>query len=112
MDNIKDLNKNFIKVAKARKVELTSELSQCDQAIQDALHYLEGEKCDAVSMVKTAKILKELRQKRRVIKVEHDQVIKMLSIVSSAGIEKYEQKTKYHYRTKVMDNIRKKHNTK
>ena len=108
MDNIKDLNRSFIEAARARKVELSSQISQCDLAITDALHYLENERCDAVSMVKTAKVLKELRQKRRVIKIEYEQTKKMLSIVGGAGLGVYEQRTKYHYRTKAMDDIRKK----
>lgn len=111
MDNIKDLNRNFIEAAKARKVELCSQISECDLAITDALHYLENEKCDAVGMVKTAKVLKELRQKRRIVKVEYEQTKKMLSIVSGAGLGSYECQKKYVYRTKVMDNIRNKYNT-
>ena len=112
MDSIKDLNKNIIEMARARKVELSSQISQCDLAITDALHYLENERCDAVSMVKTAKVLKELRQKRRVVKIEYEQTKKMLSIVGGTSLEGYEKQAKYNYRTKVMDDIRKNNNTK
>lgn len=107
MDNIKDLRKSFLKQAQARKVELTDQLSQCDLATQDALHYLENEKCDAVSMVKTAKLLKELRTERRQVKMELDQVTCLLASVGNKDILKFEKVTKYHYRTKLMDDIRK-----
>ena len=46
MDNIKELRKGFLKQAGIRRQELNAELSQYDLAIQDALHYLENEKCD------------------------------------------------------------------
>lgn len=106
MDNIKILNRNFIDTVRARKVELSSQMSECDLAITDALHYLENENCDAVGLVKTAKILKELRQKRRIVKIEYEQVKKMLSMLGSPGLEKYEHARKYHYRTKIMDGVR------
>ena len=106
MDNIKDLQKEFLKQAGMRRQELNRELSQCDLAISDALHYLEGEKCDAIGMVKTAKLIKELRQKRRGIKVEHEQVLCLMHAISHKNIVKFEKRTNYTYRTNVMDDIR------
>lgn len=106
MDGIKELRKGFLKQAGIRRQELNAELSQCDLAIQDALHYLENEKCDAVDMVKTAKVIKELRHKRRVIKVEHEQVVCLMHTISQKDITKFEKQTNYTYRTNVMDDIR------
>lgn len=108
MDNIKDLRKVFLKHAQARKVELLQQLSQYDMATSDALHFLENEKCDAVAMVKTAKALKELRAKRRSVKVELDQVVCLLQSVGKRDILKFEGKTNYNYRTDFMNNIRNK----
>lgn len=107
MDNIKELRVSFLKQVQTRKAELIDQLSQCDLATQDALHYLENEKCDAVSMVKTAKLLKELRAERRQVKMELDQVTCLLQSVGNKDILKFEKITKYHYRTKLMDDIRK-----
>ena len=106
MDNIKELRKDFLKQAGMRRQELNKELSQYDLSIQDALHYLENEKCDAVSMVKTAKLIKELRHKRREVKIEREQIICLLSSVRMKDIARFEQRTDYTYRTKVMDDIR------
>lgn len=106
MDNIKDLRKGFLKQMGLRKQELEQEQSKYDLAISDALHYLENEKCDAVSMVKTAKLIKELRHKRREVKVEREQVVCLLSSVRMKDIVKFEQRTDYTYRTNVMDGIR------
>ena len=105
MDNIKNLRNGFLKQMGLRKQELEGELSQCDMAISDAMHYLENEKCDAVSMVKTAKLIKELRCKRRGIKVERDQVVCLLASVRMKDIKRYEQRTNYTYRTNIMDDI-------
>lgn len=106
MDNIKDLRKDFLKQMGLRKQELEKEQSRYDLALQDALHYLENEKCDAVSMVKTAKLIKELRHKRREVKVEREQVVCLLASVRMKDIAKFEQRTNYTYRTDVMDDIR------
>lgn len=106
MADVKELRKGFLKQMGLRKQELTQELSQCDLAISDALHYLENEKCDAVGMVKTAKLIKELRHQRRNIKVEWEQVVCLLSSVRMKNIDRYEQRTNYTYRTNVMDDIR------
>lgn len=106
MNDIKKLKQDFLHQANLRKQELVQELSQCDQAISDALHYLENEKCDAVSMVKTAKLLKELRHKRRKIKVEQDQVLCLVNTMKHKDIVRFEQKTKYTYRTNIMDDIK------
>lgn len=106
MADIKELRKGFLKQMGLRKQELEKEQSRYDLAIQDALHYLENEKCDAVSMVKTAKLIKELRHKRREVKVERDQVVCLLQTMRTKNIDKFEQRTDYTYRTNIMDDIR------
>lgn len=108
MDDIKELRKGFLKQAGIRRQELNAKLSQYDLAIQDALHYLENERCDAVGMVKTAKLIKELRHKRRTIKIEHEQVVCLMHTMSGKDITKFEKQTNYTYKTKVMDDIRNK----
>lgn len=104
MDNIKNLHKTFITQAKARRKELNAELSRYDNALQDALHFLENEKYDAVVMVKTAKIIKQIRQDRRKVKVEQDQINSLLSTICKKDITKFEHKT-YTYRTEVINNL-------
>lgn len=106
MNDIKKLKQEFLHQANLRSQELVQELSECDLAISDALHYLENEKCDAVSMVKTAKLLKELRHKRRKIKVEQDQTLCLFNTMRNKNIVRFEQKTKYTYRTNIMDDIK------
>lgn len=106
MDNIKDLERGFITQMKTRKEELNSQISQYDMAISDILHHLENEKCDAVTLVRISKKLKEIREQRRVVKVEKEQVLCLLRLVGTSNIKKYERRTKYHYRTKIMDDIR------
>lgn len=106
MDNIKELRAGFLKQMGLRKKELEGKQSEYDLAISDALHYLENEKCDAVNMVKTAKLIKELRRKRREVKIEWEQVVCLLSSVRMKDIVRFERMTDYTYRTNVMDDIR------
>ena len=106
MDDIKKLQIDFVNQADLRRKELIQELSQCDLAISDALHYLENEKCDAVGMVKTAKIIKELRHKRRGVKVEYEQTLCLLNTIKAKKLTRFEANPGYTYRTNVMDDIR------
>lgn len=66
---VKEYNTYFTEKCK-RKQELIKMLSQCDLQQEDILHFIELEKCDAVSMAKATKQLKIVRQKRREIKNE------------------------------------------
>jgi hypothetical protein len=61
----------------ATKKRLSKELSDIDLQQQDILHFLEFEKCDAVTMVKATKKLKEVRKKRREIKNKYQVVYVM-----------------------------------
>ena len=106
MADVKELERNFLTQMKMRKDELSLEISKYDMALSDIMHYLENEKCDAITLVRASKKLKEIRQKRRVVKVEREQVLCLLRSISSSNIEKYEKRTKYKYRTDVMDDIR------
>ena len=115
--NITELHKNLVSVnethkkiiaqAKSRQTELMSELSRCDLMTTDVEHYLELEKCDAVDMVLIAQKLKEIRQHRRQIKIELDQVNCLIQFDGQKDISKYDAKT-YKYRTQVMNDIRNK----
>lgn len=109
MDNIKNLHQTFIKQARARSNELNAELSHYDSQLQDALHFLENENYDAVAMVKTAKLIKQIRQDRRKVKVEKDQINSLLSVMCKKDLDKFERKT-YTYRTDVMKIISTKQN--
>ena len=106
MADIKELERSFLTQMKTRKEELSSEISRYDMAISDIMHYLENEKCDAIALVKASKKLKEIRQKRRIVKVEREQVLCLLRTISTSNIEKYEKRAKYTYRTNVMDDIK------
>lgn len=97
------LRQEFLKEAKVRRRELEVEQSECDMMLCDAMHFLENERCDAVAMVKAAKRIKEIRQKRRKVKIEME---KLQSIKDSMtkGMAKFDKKT-YTYRTEVMNDI-------
>lgn len=106
MEHIKYLKATFLKQAKLRQAELVNELSQCDLALSDAMHFLENENCDAVAMVKTAKRIKELRVKRRKIKVEWEQANILYCSMKDKDITRCEKNPGYRYRTNAMDDIR------
>ena len=106
MEHIKDLERSFITQMKTRKEELSSEISRYEMTINDILHCLENEKCDAITLVRASKKLQEIRRKRRKVKIERDQVLCLLRLVSTSNIAKYEKKKQYTYRTNVMDDIR------
>ena len=106
MTDINVLYTEFAKEIDKRSKECIESVATCNQIEQDLLHFLENEKCDAVAMVKTAKFLKELRSKRRQIKVELDQVECLLKSVRDKDISRFEKRTDYVYRTDWMDDIR------
>ena len=71
--------------------------------LTDAEHFLENEKCDAVVLVKTAKLIKELRQKRRQIKVELEKLQSARDTMTK-GMIRFDNKS-YTYRTAIMNSI-------
>ena len=104
MKNFEQMRKGFLKEVKARRVELSAELSEYDMMLQDALHFLENEKCDAIAMVQVAKKIKDIRVNRRSVKIELE---KLQSITDSItkGVAKFDKKD-YTYRTTAMKSIR------
>lgn len=106
MSDIKSLHNGFVKQLKVEKQNLNAELSKCDLAICDALHYLELEKCDGVAMVKAAKIIKELRQKRRDIKNHLDEANRLIRLIGNPNTLHFGTKV-YTYRTQILDDVRK-----
>lgn len=103
---ITDFNEYASKIQKRYK-ELNEELSEVDLEQQDILHYLENEKCSAVTMVKITKKLKDLREKRRVIKNELTVVSVVYARVggSSKLLKEPDIPTEYNYRTEIMKEI-------
>lgn len=104
--NINEARKQLMAQAQARQTELVAELSKYDLMTTDIEHYLELEKCDAVDMVLIAQKLKEIRQGRRRIKIELDQINCLVQFGGHKEISKYDATT-YKYRTQIMDDIRK-----
>lgn len=100
-----DICKNYKIELKQRSNELAQLQSQYDQEEQDLLHFLEGEKCDAVQMVKVAKKLKIIRQERRDVKNEHT---KILTLLNTCPQENYVHSLigkKYVYKTDILSGI-------
>lgn len=88
---------------KQRLQELSALLSQADLEEQDLLHFLEFEKCDAITMVKTIKELKNIRIKRRVIKNEFED-LQRVSCRLGKELKTPNEKT-YTYKTNVADKL-------
>ena len=103
--SIKETHKKIIDQAKSRHAELTAELSRHDLMLADAEHYLEFEKCDAVDMVRVAKIIKTIRQDRRKIKIELDQVNCLIQFDGTRDISKYEVRKDCVYKTEITNSI-------
>ena len=97
------MRNEFLKEAKIRQKELVQQQSKYDLMLTDAEHFLENEKCDAVVLVKTAKLIKELRQKRRQIKVELEKLQSARDTMTK-GMIRFDNKS-YTYRTAIMNSI-------
>ena len=98
-----ELRGEFLKEAKVRQTELQKVQSGYDMMLQDVMHCLENEKCDAVTMVKIAKRIKEVRQKRRKIKVELEKLQSACDLMTT-GFTKFDNKY-YTYRTEIINDI-------
>lgn len=92
--------------------KLSAQISHYDLQIQDLLHYMENEPCDAVDLVRIAVQLKNIQQQRRVCKIECD---KLRSIYDSfqgknvtklldQDLTKFEKKT-YTDKTTVINDM-------
>lgn len=104
MKTFEQMRKGFLKEVQVRRTELSAELSEYDMILQDALHFLENERCDAIAMVKVAKQIKEIRVKRRSVKIELE---KLQSVCDSMtkGVVRFDNKT-YTYRTTAISTIK------
>lgn len=107
MKNFESMRTGFLKEINARHTELSAKISEYDLILQDALHFLENEKCDAIAMVQVAKKIKEIRKARRKAKTEFE---KLQSVKDSMtkGVVKFDKKT-YAYRTTVISTIKRTH---
>lgn len=92
--------------------KLSAQISHYDLQIQDLLHYMEIEPCDAVDLVRIAVQLKNIQQQRRVCKIECD---KLRSVYDSfqgkdvtklldQDLTKFEKKT-YTDKTTVINDM-------
>ncbi len=107
MKNFEAMRTGFLKEINARRTELSAKVSEYDSILQDALHFLESEKCDAIAMVQVAKKIKETRKVRRKAKIE---LVKLQSVRDSMtkGVVRFDKKT-YTYRTTAMSTIKRTH---
>lgn len=96
---VKQYNTFFNELCETKK-RLSNELSEVDLQQQDILHFLEFEKCDAVTMVKATKKLKLVRQKRREIKNKYQVVVIMCDRLKSTI--KNEDVTNGDYKTDII----------
>lgn len=83
-----------------RKKELEVMMSSVDLEQQDILHFLENEKCDAVTMSKITKKLIVVRKRRREIKEEWEYTNWIWQRISNKMVEK--EFVGYRYRTDIM----------
>lgn len=67
------LKQTFESIVNHRE-KLSAQISHYDLQIQDLLHYMENEPCDAVDLVRIAVQLKNIQQQRRVCKIECDKL--------------------------------------
>lgn len=97
---IKEYNKYHTKMY-AQKKELESQLREVDLKVEDILHFLENEKCNAATMAKITKMLKTLRSERRAIKNEWSDVNSICQKLNKPIAIK-EKCTFYRYRTNII----------
>lgn len=91
----------YLNRIKERQQELSALLSQVDLEEQDLLHYLEFEKCNAATLAKITKELKNVRIKRRAIKNEFEEIQKVRCRLGKELKVAYEKT--YTYKTNIAD---------
>lgn len=101
--NFEQMRNEFLREVRIRRKELAQQQSEYDLMLTDAEHFLENEKCDAVMLVKTAKVIKDLRQKRRLVKIELEKLQSARDSITK-GITRFDNKS-YTYRTAIMNDI-------
>ena len=92
--------------------KLSAQISHYDLQIQDLLHYMENEPCDAVDLVRIAVQLKNIQQQRRVCKIECDKLRsvydsfqgKNVTKLLDQDLTKFEKKT-YTDKTTVINDM-------
>lgn len=92
--------------------KLSAQISHYDLQIQDLLHYMEFEPCDAVDLVRIAVQLKNIQQQRRVCKIECDKLRsvydsfqgKNVTKLFDQDLTKFEKKT-YTDKTTVINDM-------
>jgi hypothetical protein len=92
--------------------KLSAQISHYDLQIQDLLHYMEIEPCDAVDLVRIAVQLKNIQQQRRVCKIECDKLRsvydsfqgKNVTKLLDQDLTKFEKKT-YTDKTTVINDM-------
>jgi hypothetical protein len=92
--------------------KLSAQISHYDLQIQDLLHYMEIEPCDAVDLVRIVVQLKNIQQQRRVCKIECDKLRsvydsfqgKNVTKLLDQDLTKFEKKT-YTDKTTVINDM-------
>lgn len=102
--NVFETRKEVLSSLYMRHNTLNQKLSSIDLKITDILHFLEAEKYDAIVMMKLAKQLKTLRQERRGIKIENEQVQSLISTIRDKNLNAFAEKG-YTYRTDALVDI-------
>lgn len=108
MENyIEEYNAYLMKIKKKHS-ELNQKLSAVDLEEQDILHFIEFEKCDAVTMMKLMKKLKDVRTRRREIKDEVDKVNAVNARLGGSKLLKEPDTEKFYtYKTSVTEEFHK-----
>ena len=105
--NVTELTNNFSKLlaeAKEKKEQLPVQLSYYDMQQQDLLHYIENNKLNASKQSQIFKLLKEIREKRRLIKQELAQIFLLEKQLTGIDAELtfVEESTTYSVRTDIL----------
>lgn len=105
MSHSAELNE-YVSSLRKRYNEIIGTQSKYDLAEQDILHFIEFEKCDAVTGSKLLKKLKEVRILRREIKNECEELQSILDKIDKSGLKNYTRPHKtYTYRTVTLESV-------
>ena len=107
MKYIEDFNK-YVKEIKDKHDKLFEQLSNVDSEQEDVLHFLELTTCDAVTMMKATKRLKEIRKRRREIKDELAAIQKVHARLGNAVLS-HTNPDIYTCRTDILNGISTRH---
>lgn len=95
---------NLLEEIRQKRTELPIQLSYYDLQEQDILHYIENNKLNAAKQSKIFKVLKEIREKRRLIKQEYSQILMIEKQLTSVDtiLTIREEETEYQVRTNIL----------